>query len=365
MSLAGRKILVADDQPDVREALRLLLKGAGCATDTADSPGAVFDALERSRFDLVVMDLNYTRDTTSGQEGLDALARLKRVPAAPPVVVMTAWGSMELAVEAVRRGAADFVMKPWDNDRLLATLTRRLEEWRPDRREEDLALAKRVQTRLMPTALPVVPGLEIAAFCEQARAVGGDFYDFIPLSNGHTLIVMGDVSGKGVAAALLMANLRGAFRGLREEFERDWLATLRQLNQDFHQVTLPEQYVVAFVGVWDPAASAVDYISAGVSPPLLLGGDQAKRLDSNAGPLGLMPEWEGQPSRVTLAFDDVVLLFSDGVDEFGEDRFLDAARRGGGLSARQLIAELAAMLAREGGEPADDLTLIALRRSAG
>jgi DNA-binding NtrC family response regulator len=112
------RVLIADDQADVAEALRLLLKGEGFEIETAHSPAGILAALESRDFDVVLMDLNYTRDTTSGQEGLDLLARIQTMDATVPVVVMTAWGSVELAVEAMRRGARDFVQKPWDNTRL-------------------------------------------------------------------------------------------------------------------------------------------------------------------------------------------------------------------------------------------------------
>lgn len=114
------RILVADDQSDVLEALRLLLKTEGFQIDTAPSPAAVIRALESRDYDSVLIDLNYTRDTTSGQEGLDLLSRIQAIDSTLPVIVMTAWGSVELAVEAMRRGARDFVQKPWDNARLLA-----------------------------------------------------------------------------------------------------------------------------------------------------------------------------------------------------------------------------------------------------
>jgi DNA-binding NtrC family response regulator len=114
------RVLIADDQGDVVEALRLLLKGEGFEIETAHSPAGILAALESRDFDVVLMDLNYTRDTTSGQEGLDLLARIQAADGTVPVVVMTAWGSVELAVEAMRRGARDFVQKPWDNARLTA-----------------------------------------------------------------------------------------------------------------------------------------------------------------------------------------------------------------------------------------------------
>ncbi|MDP2136217.1 MAG: sigma-54 dependent transcriptional regulator [Candidatus Didemnitutus sp.] len=124
---ASHRILVADDQPDVLEALRLLLKTEGYLIDTAKSPGAVIKAIEQRDYSLALIDLNYSRDTTSGQEGLDLLAKLQAADGTLPVVVMTAWASVEVAVEAMRRGAKDFVTKPWDNPRLLAIVKNQLE----------------------------------------------------------------------------------------------------------------------------------------------------------------------------------------------------------------------------------------------
>jgi len=116
------RILIADDQTDVLEALRLLLKAEGFQIEAVTSPAAVTSALESREYDVLLMDLNYTRDTTSGQEGLDLLARIQSIDAMLPIIVMTAWGSVEVAVEAMRRGARDFVQKPWDNARLLSII---------------------------------------------------------------------------------------------------------------------------------------------------------------------------------------------------------------------------------------------------
>jgi len=122
-----KRILIADDQADVLEALRLLLKAEGYQTESATSPGGITTAVESKDFDLILTDLNFARDTTSGQEGLDILSRLQAMDSTLPVVVMTAWGSVSLAVEAMRRGARDFIQKPWDNARLLAILRTQIE----------------------------------------------------------------------------------------------------------------------------------------------------------------------------------------------------------------------------------------------
>ncbi len=121
------RVLIADDQPDVLEALRLLLKGEGYIINSATSPSAILRAIESDNFDAVLMDLNYARDTTSGQEGLDLLTRIQAIDSTLPVIVMTAWGSVDIAVEAMRRGARDFIQKPWENARLLAVLRTQIE----------------------------------------------------------------------------------------------------------------------------------------------------------------------------------------------------------------------------------------------
>jgi DNA-binding NtrC family response regulator len=121
------RILIADDQPDVLKALSLLLKGENYQAEAAHSPEQVIRLLEASDFDIVLIDLNYARDTTSGQEGLDLLSRIRSLDAMLPIVVMTAWGSVDLAVAAMRQGANDFVQKPWDNARLLTILRTQVE----------------------------------------------------------------------------------------------------------------------------------------------------------------------------------------------------------------------------------------------
>jgi DNA-binding NtrC family response regulator len=132
------RILVADDQPDVLAALRLLLKPERFDIETASSPAAVLSAVESHDFDVVLIDLNYARDTTSGDEGLDLLTKLHSRDATLPVVVMTAWGNVNLAVEAMRRGARDFIQKPWDNARLLTVLRTQVELAQALRRGEQL-----------------------------------------------------------------------------------------------------------------------------------------------------------------------------------------------------------------------------------
>jgi DNA-binding NtrC family response regulator len=138
------RILIADDQPDVLEALRLMLKAEGYQIESANSPAGILAAIEARDFDVVLMDLNYTRDTTSGQEGLDLLGRIQGMDTILPIVVMTAWGSVELAVEAMRRGARDFIQKPWDNTRLLSIIRTQVELSKALRRGQRLEAENRL-----------------------------------------------------------------------------------------------------------------------------------------------------------------------------------------------------------------------------
>ncbi len=195
-------ILIADDQPDVLEALRLLLKGEGFGIEAAASPAQVLTALEAREFAAVLMDLNYARDTTSGQEGLDLLARLREIDPSVPVVVMTAWGSIELAVEAMRRGARDFIQKPWENARLLAIVRTQIELGQALRRGQRLEaemslLREEGKVRLIAESPSMQPVLQLIA------RVGP--------SDANVLITGENGTGKGtVARALHAVSLRSS-----------------------------------------------------------------------------------------------------------------------------------------------------------
>jgi DNA-binding NtrC family response regulator len=199
------RLLVADDQPDVLEALRLLLKGEGFALEAARSPAAVLQAVREREFDVLLIDLNYTRDTTSGQEGLDLLARLQALDPALPVVVMTAWSSVEVAVEAMRRGARDFVQKPWDNARLLATL----------RNQVDLSRALRRGQRLEAENL-LLRGEGGPALIAESRAMQPvvQMIQKVGPSDANVLITGENGTGKGVVAQALHARSARAARPL-------------------------------------------------------------------------------------------------------------------------------------------------------
>ena len=193
---APHRILVADDQPDVLEAIRLLLKSEGYQIETAKSPAAVLKAIEARDFSLAIIDLNYARDTTSGQEGLDLLSKLQAADATLPVVVMTAWASVEIAVEAMRRGAKDFITKPWENPRLISIVKNQLE----------LAGAVRAYRRLEQEnqILRGKGGPNLIAQSPAMRPVL-DIISRVGPSDANVLITGENGTGKGVVAQALHA----------------------------------------------------------------------------------------------------------------------------------------------------------------
>jgi DNA-binding NtrC family response regulator len=187
-------ILIADDQPDVLEALRFLVKGEGYQAESVSSPSAAVDAVESRDFDVVLMDLNYTRDTTSGQEGLDLLNRIQTLDSTLPVIVMTAWGSVELAVEAMRRGARDFIQKPWDNARLSAILKTQIELGRALRKGQRLEAENR--------ALRAERFPQLIAHSAAMRPVL-DVISRVGPSDANVLITGENGTGKGLVAQTL------------------------------------------------------------------------------------------------------------------------------------------------------------------
>jgi len=205
VTTSAARILIADDQPDVIEALRLLIKPEGFQIDTADSPGAVMRAIERREYDVILMDLNYARDTTSGQEGLDLLAQIRSADDTTPVIVMTAWGSVSLAVEAMRRGARDFIEKPWDNERLLAIV----------RTQRDLGRALRRSTRLeAQTRVMQTDGVQDVIAQSPAMQPILQLIGRVGPSDANVMILGENGTGKGVVAQALHAVSPRASRGM-------------------------------------------------------------------------------------------------------------------------------------------------------
>jgi sigma-B regulation protein RsbU (phosphoserine phosphatase) len=360
------RILVCDDQVDVLEAMRLLLKGNGYQASTVESPRALLEAARAESFDLILADLNYTRDTTSGKEGLDLLASLEAQGSHAPVIVMTAWGSVDLAVEAMRRGACDFIQKPWDNDRVIAQIRKQTESER--RRKSELEIAANVQQKLFPRAHRGLATVDYAGQCVAAREIGGDYYDFLEIVDHTVGIVLGDVSGKGVPAALLMANLQACFRSQDPGALLEPAHVLRTINRHFYESTASERFATLFYGVYDDRSRRLRYVNCGhVAPLLRREAGVVERLEPTATMLGAFKEWACTEESVALEPGDRLVIYSDGVteagiddgEEFGEERLVRLLGGGERESAARLVQSIVDDVVEfSGAERHDDVTVV-------
>jgi sigma-B regulation protein RsbU (phosphoserine phosphatase) len=363
------RVLVCDDQPDVLHALQLLLKGQGYEAVTVDSPRALLREARSEKFDLILADLNYTRDTTSGEEGLDLLAGLESQGNTAPVIVMTAWGSIDLAVEAMRRGACDFVQKPWDNERVLAAIRKQADSKRG--RRSELEIAATVQQQLFPRKTRELRTIDYAGQCVAARGIGGDYYDFLDLGDDSLGFVLADVSGKGVPAALLMANLQACFRTQAGAGSRRPAAILEIVHRHFYSSTASDRFATLFFGSYNDRTRRMRYANCGHCAPLLLrAGGELTRLEPTATMLGAFEAWSCAEDEVSLEPGDTLLLYSDGVTEaansaggdFGEDRLVRTLRETTALAADGVTREiLHAVSTFSESSLGDDITVVAIR----
>jgi len=371
------RTLIADDQTDVLEALRLLLKGEGYEIDAATSPEGVLEKLKSRDCDVLLMDLNYARDTTSGEEGLSLLSRIRAFDPTLPVVVMTAWGTMDLAVATLRLGVGDFVQKPWDNSQLLKTLRTQIEHGRSLRRmqrssaerDRDFREASEIQRAFLPDEIPQVRGYDIAGTWQPSRLVGGDYYDVIKFDEGRAALCIGDVVGKGIPAALLMSNLQAAVRttssGSLEPRE-----LCNSVNNLISRNIVIGKFISFFYCLLQADRRMLSYTNAGHCPPMLLHADGTlDRLRTGGAVFGAFPDWQYEQQAVQLEKGDLLVLFTDGItearnangEEFGEERLARSIANNAHLTATAHQAEmLKTVSAFSGGEFQDDVTLLVM-----
>jgi sigma-B regulation protein RsbU (phosphoserine phosphatase) len=372
--MASPRTLIADDQPDLLHALQLLLKGHGHQIETASSPGAVLEALRAREFDLLLMDLNYARDTTSGTEGLQLLEKIQAMDTTLPIIVMTAWGSTDLAVEATRRGACDFIEKPWENERLLAKLRRPLEKRlaehsRKAKHPQEMQEAREIQMGLLPHQIPRIPGYEIAVEWQPVGAVGGDAFDALRFNDQSVALCIADAVGKGVPAALLMSHLQAIVRAVAApQMAPQELA--RTVNAAICARMTHGRFISFFYAQLDAPERRLNYTNAGHPAPILLHSDGSFELLGEGGPiLGEFPAQRFDQVTVTLRRGDRLVLFTDGIveapnssgEEFGVQRLLEVVMHNRLVSADRLrhtvMAEVRSHCA---GTLVDDATLIIL-----
>jgi phosphoserine phosphatase RsbU/P len=370
-------------------ALCLLLKGHGYTTETVTSPSDLLEALGRTEYDLLLMDLNYARDTTSGREGLDLLARIKALQGVPPIVVMTGWATVGIAVEAMQRGVTDFVEKPWTNTQLLEVLRKQITLGRERRESERLAVqetqaqkviasqfhqqeheiaeARAIQEGFLPKEIAQLPGYEISSAWQSARIVGGDYFDVLPFDGESCGLCIADVAGKGLPAALLMSNLQAAVRGLASPaLTPEDLCS--RLNALLCRNMASDRFVTLFYAHLDGPERRLRYVSAGHNPPFVLHADGSHdRLREGGLVLGVFTNQTFKSDAIRLRTGDRMVLFTDGVteacnsedEEFGEDRLLEVLQENRSRTATEIQKEILQTVTEFSRAPwRDDATLL-------
>jgi sigma-B regulation protein RsbU (phosphoserine phosphatase) len=364
------RILIADDQPDVIGALHMLLKAHGYATESVSSPAELLETIAHQEFDLILMDLNYARDTTSGREGLDLLEQLMALESTPPIIVMTGWATVGIAVEAMQHGVTDVVEKPWTNTKLLQSLQKQVLLGRErkelarsnvrqkqanqevasqlHKHEQEIAEARAIQEGFLPKELPQIVGYELASAWQSARVVGGDYFDVLPLG-GETLgLCIADVAGKGMPAALLMSNLQAAVRGFASaELPAEDLCA--RLNALLYRNMASDRFITFFYAQLDGASRGLQYVNAGHNPPIVLHQDGSHdRLTEGGGVFGVFPNQKFTRGTTRLEPGDRVVLYTDGVteasdpddEEFGEERLVRLLQQNATATANELQAKI-------------------------
>ncbi len=375
MSSPLPRILVADDQTDILQALRLLLTDAGFDTDLVSSVPDVIDRVGRQMYDLLLMDLNYTRDTTSGREGLELIDSVRARDAALPVVVMTGWGSIDTAVDAMRRGAKSFVQKPWDDATLVEVVKREVDEGQATRRRDaslarDYDEARLIQRALLPATMPLFAGCEIASHWIPAFGIGGDCFDVIRFSATRFAISIADVVGKGLPAALLMSNLQAAVRAFATPAAEP-ADVCDSVNRLLCRNIASGKFVTFCYAVIDTEARTITYANAGHNHPILRHADGSiERLTTTGLVLGVAPDWTYTSGERAGRAGDCLVCFTDGIteasnsdeEEFGDARLIETIATVPDASAESVVQGVVqAVGAWTGGVPQDDATLIVVR----
>jgi sigma-B regulation protein RsbU (phosphoserine phosphatase) len=258
-----------------------------------------------------------------------------------------------------------------ENIGLAEEIAERLEKERGTARE--MEIAREVQARLLPQTAPLLRTLECAARCIQARSVGGDYYDFLRLGPDHLGIVLADVSGKGVHAALLMANLQAQLRSHAAAGAMDPIEVMRQVNRMLRESTGAEHFATLFFGIYDDRTRRLRYVNCGHNPPILLAaGGEVSRLPATATVVGTFEKWDCSAGEAEIASGDVLAIYSDGIteapkgeEEYGEERVIDELRACREMPAEAIVRSiLGSVQAFSAGTQADDLTLVVAKALA-
>jgi len=365
------RILIVEDDPAILVGLKDNLEFESHQVVTATDGETGYRLLSEQTPDLVILDLMLPK-----LNGYDLCKRVRGEGFGGPILMLSARSQEGDRVMGLDLGANDYVSKPFSLRELLARVRSLLRHERDHRQNEEqltgeLEMAARVQRDLFPRVLPEAPGLDYAGLCRPARGVSGDYYDFLELGDGKLGLLLADVSGKGMAAALLGASLHAAVRAHARASGAQCGDVMAKANRLLFDTSPPDRFATVFYGVYDGATRVLTFANAGHVPPILLRGGECTRLNSLTPPAGLFAVLPATESAVQLIRGDCLLIFSDGVseaenenqEEFGEDRLSGVLAGLSGMPAKELCEGVAQQVRNYagGGRQMDDITLIALK----
>ena len=371
------RALVVDDDPDINRLVVMRLKTRGFTVESAVNGQEALDTIS-DRPPALQPDLIFTDVSMPVMGGLDLLAHIRQMDLDVAVIMMTAFGSEGVAIDALRRGADDYLRKPFERDEFQAVLERtvahlelrrqntalrlQLDE-RRRQLEAELARAGKVQLELLPHDMPHLPGFDLAAACVPAREVGGDFYDWQLPDDGILRLTLGDVMGKGMPAALVMATARAALRAVASEAKPE-VAVQRAAEALEPDLDRSSSFLTLFRAHLDPPSGTLRYVDAGHGLAFLRRSDgSVEELQPRGIPLGVLPGTSREAGSVVLHPGDWLVLYSDGLPDSRPDS--DIGNRtladvlSGSHTAKEAVSRLLSVADTSSALP-DDLTVIAL-----
>lgn len=374
-----QSLLIVDDEPsNLQKLQRTFLEDFRIFQ--ADSGDRALDLLKIESVDVIITD-----QRMPGMSGVDLLSRSLRWCPQALRVILTGYTDVDYLMDAINQGNVHrYITKPWEPFALRQTVLKDLEHARLKRQnqflEEQLRIAKEVQNQLLPRRIPRLPGLDIAGVCRPAGQVGGDYYDFLQLNPHQLWFAVGDISGKGISAALLMASLQASLRSQVPRQRATLGALLAEINSLLGALTEDNKFATLFCGVIDDKRRQLTYANAGHNPAFLLsaglsastanGPNHPHRLEATGPPLGLFSGSRYEEVTVGTTTGDTLVVYTDGIIEARNSRGEDFGEHGvlgpsgdATLSSQELQQEvIRGVLEHRGDRPlTDDLTLVVIK----
>lgn len=373
------KILIIDDEKGIRESLSSALRDEGYETTAVGNGFDAFNIMKEKNFDIVITDL-----VLPGMDGMEILNRVKKEYPDTIVVMITGHESVENAVEAMKSGADDYIPKPiLDHDEMLMKLAKAVEirnikkENRNFHRrlETELEIARKIQQVLLPQQVPKLDNIDISVFSQPAKHVGGDYHDLIEITPDKIGIAIGDVSGKGMPASLLMANVQASIRRYSESdySPKDMMFKINNTLCPICQFIEEHRFITLFYGILNSKNKTFLYSNAGHNYPILFRNDKiAYELSTEDGlPCGIFENSSYDENLIELKSGDILLFYTDGITElmnsdyniYGEERFINLLLENIDRSSEEIIERISEDLRdfMDNANQYDDMTLMIVK----